>query len=133
MEENGKNVSPYKGVFLTAFFLIVAPLFFSFTLDIFIGNDTQIEILTIIVFGFGMGILFDLGCIIAGLMTGTFSIVKARVADFFDDLVVSFKFAVQSYFNNIKENGIVFWIYLSIMAATVVIFILKLKELIAFM
>lgn len=133
MEENGKNVSPYKGVFLTAFFLIVAPLFFSFTLDIFIGNDTQIEILTIIVFGFGMGILFDLGCIIAGLMTGTFSIVKARVSDFFDDLVVSFKFAVQSYFNNIKENGIVFWIYLSIMAATVIIFILKLKELIAFM
>lgn len=133
MEENGKNVSPYKGVFLTAFFLIVAPLFFSFTLDIFFGNDTQIEILTIIVFGFGMGIFFDLGCIIAGLMTGTFSIVKARVADFFDDLVVSFKFAVQSYFNNIKENGIVFWIYLSIMAATVIIFILKLKELIAFM
>ena len=133
MEENGTKYSPYRGVFLTSFFLIIAPLFFCFTIDIFMGNDTTIENLTIFVFGFAMGILFDLGCIIAGLMKGTFDVVKERVKTFFEDLIISIRFALESYFNDIKENGIVFWIYLSIMVATVWLFILGLQELIKFM
>lgn len=133
MEENGRKVSPYKGVFLTSFFLIIAPLFFSFTIDIFMGNETEIENLSIVFFGFGMGIIFDIGCMIAGLMKGTFSVVQNRIATFKDDLIVSFKFACKSYINDIKENGIVFWIYLSIMILTVIVFIYNLQELLKFM
>ena len=64
----------------------------------------------------------------AGLFKGTFSVVWERTKEFFSNLSISLKFAVKYYFENIKEYGIVFWIYfdiLSITLAVTIYFVIK--------
>ena len=95
-------------------------------------SKTLINRYTIFVFGFGFGILFQLSCVIAGIMKDAFAVVKARIYSFFEDVQISVKYAFEAYLDDIKVNGIVFWIYLSIMILTVVLFVLGLKELMTF-
>ena len=133
MDFEGKNKSPYKGVLLTSILLLTIPLVFSFFIDLFMDSKTLINRYTIFVFGFGFGILFQLSCIIAGIMKDAFAAVKARIYSFFEDVQISVKYAFEAYLDDIKVNGIVFWIYLSIMILTVVLFVLGLKELMTFM
>ena len=133
MDFEGKNKSPYKGVLLTSILLLTIPLVFSFFIDLFMDSKTLINRYTIFVFGFGFGILFQLSCVIAGIMKDAFAVVKARIYSFFEDVQISVKYAFEAYLDDIKVNGIVFWIYLSIMILTVVLFVLGLKELMTFM
>lgn len=69
-------------------------------------------------FGYCLGALFHLSCYMMGVLTRPFLVVVGRIKEFFQNLVVSWKFAFRCYFDNLKTNGITFWMYLLITALT---------------
>ena len=52
-----------------------------------------------------------MACIIAGIFKGTIVVIIKRIKEFFETLNISFKLAIKSYFDNVKEDGLVFYIY----------------------
>jgi hypothetical protein len=53
--------------------------------------------------------------IIAGGLKNSFSIVQERWADFIENLKISFGFALKDFFTHIKNEGMVFWLYILVM------------------
>ena len=51
-------------------------------------------------------------------MKGTFKVVINRVKNFFSNLTINFKFAIKYYWDDIKTEGVVFWIYFLIVGTT---------------
>lgn len=115
MEYQGKEQSPYRGIVISSCLLIGFSLvFYGLFLLVFnkwTDHSSQEVNAMSMTFGFGIGTLFFLGCAIAGLFKGTFKVVINRVAEFFGNLSISIKIAFRYYFINIKEYGVVFWIY----------------------
>ena len=115
MEQMGKEQSPYHGIVVSSILLIGVPsLIFVFVyhlLSNYQNFERDFNLYSALVIGYGLGLLFQLSCIVAGLGKGTFSIVVRRVVEFFSNLTISVKFALKCYFVDIKENGFVFWIY----------------------
>ena len=68
-------------------------------------------------FGFGAatGFLFMITFIIVGGLRNSFNIVIARWADFFANLQVSLGFSLSCYFDDVKHEGMVFWLYMLVM------------------
>ena len=122
MEYQGKEKSPYYGVLLSSILLISSPfvmyLFFLFIFTRFRPYEVIANRYASISFGCLIAFLFQLSCAIAGLFKGTFKVVIVRLQEFFSNLSISFKFALKYYFENIKSEGIVFWIYFTILAST---------------
>lgn len=136
MEQMGKEKSPYHGVLINCIFLSGVPTFFYLLVRSVIMKYQDFEYdfnnYSSMVIGFGAGFLFQISCVVAGLTKGTFSVVVRRVANLFEDLSVSFRFAIKFYISDIKENGIVFWIYFlligSCLATTVAALVLLLTK-----
>lgn len=115
MEYQGKDQSPYHGIVLSSCLLIGFSLvFYGLFLLVFTKwtdhpfNESNAMSMA---FGFGTGTLFFLSCAISGLFKGTFKVVINRIGEFFGNLSVSVKIAFRYYIVNIKEYGVVFWIY----------------------
>jgi hypothetical protein len=127
METDQKKKSPYSGLWIILLILIGVPFgLFIFIYCVILERGylgKQLALYTSLVFGYGLGFLFQIGCAIAGLFKGTFSVVIKRIREFFDDLIVSTKYAVKSYFRNFIEDGFSFWIYLTVILATFGIFV----------
>ena len=116
MEENGRKVSPYKGVWLVTFLLIIVPIIFYIIIRLIMFKfqpslEKDIKEFSSLAVGFGLGFVFHLACIIAGLFKGTIVVIIKRIKEFFETLNISFKLAIKSYFDNVKEDGLVFYIY----------------------
>ena len=94
----------------SAILLIVVPIVL-FIISYFIvktSSPTHMVVYSALMFGFGVTTLFNLACIISGLFKGTFTIVLDRVKDFFENASISFKFAIENYFYDLKTGGITF-------------------------
>ena len=66
-------------------------------------------------FGFSAGFLFMITFIIVGGLKNSFSLVVERWVDFFQNLKISFGFAIESFFDHLKNEGMVFWLYMLLM------------------
>lgn len=122
MEYEGKAKSPYKGLLGSSFLLIAIPVFLFIFIFLIIKkytklpNDLKVDFSLMI--GFGCGFLFQMTCILSGLFKGTFKVVVNRVKNFFSNLSINFKFAIKYYWEDIKSEGVVFWIYFLIVGST---------------
>ena len=135
MEHIGKEKSPYHGVFLSSLMLVSVPtllfILFHYLISKYQHFEQDFNTYSAMVIGFGVGFIFQFSCVFAGLTKGTLSVVVRRVAEFFSNLTVSPKFAFKCYIADVKENGIVFWIYFiiigSCLSATIlgIIFLFK--------
>lgn len=124
MEYQAKEKGPYYGVWQTCLLLIVIPIALYFILYNLIGKFQEFNELakyTAMGFGFGIGSLFHISCAIAGLFKGTFKVVKNRIGDLFSNLKVSAKFAFKYYWEDVKSEGIVFWIYFVIILTFIIL------------
>jgi hypothetical protein len=123
MEHVGKEKSPYHGVLLSSLLLISVQvllfLLFKYVIMKYQDFEKDFNTYSAMVIGFGVGFIFQFSCVFAGLTKGTLSVVVRRVANLFDDLSISVKYAFKCYFADIKENGIVFWIYFIIVTSTI--------------
>ena len=122
MEYQGKEKSPYYGVWQSAVILTIVPiavtLFFYWVIGKYSNMNDQQVLYSSIAFGCGVAFLFQLMCIIAGLFKGTLKVVINRLKEFVSNLSISAKFAFTYYFENIKSEGIVFWIFFVIIGTT---------------
>ena len=122
MEHEGKTRSPYKGVLGSSLLLIGIPILLFIFVYLVINkvshDDAITNLHTSLMFGFGCGFLFQLTCVLSGLFKGTFKVVKDRVKTLFENLAINFKFAMSCYWEDIKSEGVVFWIYFLIIGST---------------
>ncbi len=122
MEYEGKTKSPYKGVFGSALLLAIVPVILYFLVFLVVSKfKNQAKEITVnfsLMIGVGSGLLFQLTCILSGLIKGTFKVVVNRVKNFFSNLSINFKFAIKYYWEDIKSEGVVFWIYFLIVGST---------------
>ena len=122
MEYDGKNKSPYYGVWQSALLLTFAPfimfIFFKWIIHSYSRMTPDQILYSSLAFGSGVAFIFQFSCVIAGLFKGTLKVVISRLKEFFGNLSISAKFAFKYYFENIKQEGIVFWIYFDIIVAT---------------
>lgn len=135
LDEN-KRKSPYHGVFIAIIFMIVVPVvcYVVFRALLF-HNQTHIakdiNESSAKALGFGIGVLFHLSCIIAGVLEPSFKIVIRRVGEFFENLKFSFKLACNCYADDVRENGVAFWLMFGVMVANFCIFWSGFKVLLA--
>lgn len=120
--------SPYKGILIGLSFVIGAPIatyFFIYTLLEWNDYHKQVE-LTARVIGSGIGVCLHLGMIIQGMLSDSWRVVKNRVCEFFANLTIGIGFAIGQYFRDLKQNGIVFILYMVPISVCFVIFIIAL-------
>lgn len=134
--DDGIKKNPYKGIIITCVLLIAVPLgmYFLFKNIIFknqLNFSDELNQASAVFLGFGVGFIFQLSCIWMGLVKGSFKVVVKRFFDFIANLSISFKFAIKLYWDDIVENGVVFWIIMPIIIATLCITISGLKDFIA--
>lgn len=124
MEYQGKEKSPYYGVVQSSILLAFAPIFsyFLFYLILykfFPRGDLEMRYACVALGGL-IASLFQLSCALAGLFKGIFKVVVNRVKELLENLSISFKFAMKYYWENVKSEGIVFWIYFNIILLTII-------------
>lgn len=128
MEYTGKNKSPYYGLWQTCLLLISVPtilfLIIFYLFEKFQDYPKILNCYASMGLGFGIGALFQFTCIIAGLFKGNFIVVVKRISNFFENLSVSFKFAVKYYFEDLKMYGCAFWFYFLIIVVCVILSII---------
>lgn len=122
MEYEGKNTKPYKGIIGSSLILICVPIFITFFLFLVFEKYSKIpsnvNMDFAIMIGCGAGLLFQLSTALCGLFKGTFKVVVNRVKTFFSNLSINFKFAITYYWDDIKTEGVVFWIFFLIIGTT---------------
>lgn len=128
MEYEGKNKSPYRGLFLSSLMLLAVPTFCIIVLYIALQKTQKgtPEILCLyMAFAFGgmIGTLFNISCAIAGLYKGTLSTVLIRISKLFSNLKISFKYAMKQYFDDLITNGFSFWIYLLVLLINITLMV----------
>ena len=120
------NQSNGKKTLLNEYFAVllvvgISILFVCFTFLIF---DNLIDYREIVNwnYAYSIGGTLALGYQIIFLISGgwsrSFYIFLERWKDFFDDIKISFKFAITSFFENIFNNGVVFLLYLFVLLST---------------
>ncbi len=123
-----KNQSPYHGIFVTCLVLIAVPIVFYllvrgaiFTYQTQFSDEMNNAASRF--FGFGLGMLFHISCLIAGILAKPFSAVVFRVKEFFSDLKISPKIAFACYWYNVKERGVAFWILFAVIIVNFCLFL----------
>ena len=128
MEKENSKIE-FVSNLLCAIFLALSPILTYIVFFIFMklyDKYTLINMnLSIAMFGFGIGFLFQMILCMSGLLKSSFIVVIKRVYCFFDDLIISFGYSLKNYLRNIKEKGIFLWIYLDIIIVTLVIFVIS--------
>ena len=122
-----KRKSPYHGIWIVCIFMIAIPvgLYFLFRVAFVNSHAHQTFELNEAVaraIAFGVGLLFHLSLVIAGVFENSLGVVINRIVDFFENCKISFKLACSCYVDHVKEYGLVFWILLSIMVADFCLF-----------
>ncbi len=116
--------SPYHGTVLTAAIMCLPSVFATWILYKVMSSvqpttAIEIHISTAKFIGCGVGVLFHLSCLIAGVFKEPFGVVKKRVRNFFEYLTPVPSVAFKLYFDDLKTEGAEFWIYFAIFVANV--------------
>ena len=125
--DEGRNKSPYHG-----FWAIIFAMFFVTSLINFVvfttvlrfgGRNAELNMATSKLIGCGHSILFYLILFISGIFNHSMHIVFQRICEFFQNLSISFSFALKNYFWDMKHNGVAFLIYFLVMAVVTLVFV----------
>ena len=83
------------------------------------------------IFGCGCGILFHLGCWIAGVFAEDYKAVKERLKEFCENIIVSVRLAFCCYWEDVKTLGVAFWIDVAMIALNAGVFWDALRDYLA--
>jgi len=135
MSKRDTRPSPYRGFWVVLLILILVPvvlcLVIKAALDNFSPFSPALDWATAKTFGFGMGFVFHMICLVGGVFRSGWNALKYRISEFFENLVVGVGYAFQTYFEDIHEDGMTFTICMAIIAANLALAIHSLLEAIA--
>ncbi len=114
--------SPYRGIVLHIFALVFPSVIMTWMFHAVIERwqpqfSAELNWASAKALGCGIGVIFHLSLFLFNQFWEPFGAVKNRVRDFFENLSISPKMAFSSYIQDIKDHGIVFWIYFAIISA----------------
>ena len=126
MDYYGKEPRPYHGIGIFVFFLVLVPIAtFIFIYNVVNYYDDSPQHIIILFSLFITGIvetLFNIISILRGLIADLIRAWFERIKNFFEDLQISFKVAVKSYFASFYlDGGIILAIFFIWMIAWIVI------------
>lgn len=118
MDYKSKNKVLYRGFTFECFLLVVVPvvLYIAF-LIIFGAYFPERKVMNEIsarVIGFGLGSVYHMACIVAGVFRESWAAVKTRVGNFFENAEISLKIAFHGYLDDLKTESLEFWAYMAI-------------------
>ena len=120
MDDN-KKYSPYHGCLVVLFFLIAVPLGLWAVIDgamaYYRPEQAWINGPGARLIGFGLGSIFHLSCVVCGILRAPFRAVCYRVKEFFENLSVSVGYAFECYWDDMKQDGVLFILYAGIIGA----------------
>lgn len=119
MDAEYKKQSPYRGLWVILLMLTGVPLLLFGVLyaamEFHQPYNTDLNLATAKVIGCGLGTVFHLSCAVAGVFTPHVQAVMYRIGEFFENLIVSPGFAFESYWDDMKNDGVVLLIELPIL------------------
>lgn len=118
MEHEEKRKPPGRGMWVICTLLILIPvgLYYLFlgAFNFYQPGSAALNEASARAFGCGLGTLFHLSCFIAGAFSDAIRAVTFRISEFFANLVVSVGFAFESYWDDMKSDGVVLLVVLII-------------------
>ena len=115
MDYREKKKSPYKGALLVCFLFLAVPCgMTAFFYLIFRSSQNFSHELTFAgarACGFAIGLVFHSMCVLTGVLKDGAAAVKARMAEFKENLSVSLRFALKNYLFDMRHDGVTFAIY----------------------
>lgn len=135
MEDSKK--SPYNGFWIFLIMMVLPSVAFTgifyAVIMKFQGNfGVNLNWTTAKIFGCGIGVIFHLGCWISGAFRKDINVVKARLKEFFSNIVISPKLAFKWYFDDLKTSGVAFWLDMAIVGINLYICIDAVLDYISF-
>lgn len=123
---------PIVGFVLCEIFLLGFPLFwfwfFKKLFNVYESHD-DLSFYTAMFLGFLIGLLFQLICILKGMLNESRFISKTRKRKLKENLKISFRFAMKCYFMDVRLNGIGYIIYSLTIYITFIFTLYSLKEI----
>lgn len=135
MHNEYKRQSPYRGMWVILIMLIMPPLLcYAIVAGVqaeFSKAPAALDAATAKVLGCGMGFLFHMICILSGVLTAGWEALKYRIREFFENLIVGIGYAFSTYWEDMRNDGVTFIIYLSIILVNFAIMMDGIREAIA--
>ena len=132
MNSDSKYYSPYHGVWAQLLVLILVPLgFFALVhvgFSFYQPHYGKLNLLSAKAIGCGLGVLFHLSCAIVGVFTPGWRAVKYRIREFFENLVIGLGYSIESYWEDMKSDGVVFLLQMPIVGLNLYIAVDALLE-----
>ncbi len=121
MQNENKRQSPYRGFVVTILILIIPGLLCYITIDAAMLKLSPYPYALNKASSQALGCLFTcffhIIALLCDLLTPGWEALKFRVIDFFENLIVGVRYAFETYWESMCEDGVTFLIYGSIIAA----------------
>lgn len=132
MHNEHKHQSPYRGFWVVLLALILVPnvlfLIVKGALANFSKFPPEMDHLTAKVIGLGCGSLFHMICFVGGAFTPSWQAVKYRVGEFFENLVVGVGYAITTYLEDMRDDGVTFIIYMAVILVNLVVVVDSIRQ-----
>ena len=125
MAQNESRITKFSVKTLTIMCLVLFFVAVPFTLILRISIPrTDENLYASLMFGHGFAFLFQWVFVFIGFLDGTFKVETLRLKNFVSNVKINGKYARNMLIDDIKSNGLIFWLFLLIMILTVVIIVI---------
>lgn len=123
-----QNKSPYHGMLVAAVVMTLPSPIVTLVMYLLFNEfqpqfSHELNLTSAVAVGFGVGTVYHMCCVITGAFADHWAVVKNRVKEFFADLTVSFPLAITWWYNDVKTNGLAFWIDTTILSLNFAVFL----------
>lgn len=125
MQNDEKHRSPYRGFAVTLIALIAVPAVFYWLIYLlhaeYLHTSHALNVASAKVLGCGCGAIFHLMCLVSGALRPGWQAVKYRMREFRENLIVGIGYAFESYWEDIRTDGVTFLISFAVIAMNLAI------------
>ncbi|MBE5809369.1 MAG: hypothetical protein E7318_00365 [Clostridiales bacterium] len=107
-----KHQPPYRGFWVILLIMILVPITFAVLLYLFISAYTTgtkaLHAASAQGIGFGLGFIFHMMCFVGGSFRQGWSALKFRISEFFQNLSLGLGYAITTYWEDLRDDGMTF-------------------------
>ena len=135
MHNEYKRQSPYRGFWVLILILILVPFglysIVNAVLEEYSPYSAALDAATARALGCGFGFLFHMICILSGVLTDGWLAVKYRIGEFIENLIVGVGYAFTTYLEDMRDDGVTFILYFSVIVTNFAIMADGIRDAIA--